>query len=264
MKELRHLQLVILEIAKYIDKLCRDNGIEYFILGGSAIGAIRHKGFVPWDDDFDIIMDNKNYEKFCQVCRTQLDNDKYYFQEGEVDWPCMFSKVKLRGTVFKEPSAYIDAAGEQGIFVDIFKMDNSPSNRLSRLWQFCCAKYLLCYSLYRRGFSNPSFAKRLLLIASLPLRLDFLRLFLKKQVEKWNKRDTKYCAYFYGPYRLSQCFFERSDFANSVYVPFEDTEFPVPVGYDHWLRHVFGDYMTPPPPKQQIGSHYIGVDFGKY
>lgn len=69
MNELRHLQLVILSIAKYIDKLCRENDIRYFLLGGSAIGAVRHHGFIPWDDDLDIVMDAENYSKFVRICR---------------------------------------------------------------------------------------------------------------------------------------------------------------------------------------------------
>lgn len=264
MTELRHLQLVILEIAKELDKLCRDNGIKYFILGGSAIGAIRHKGFIPWDDDFDIIMDDKNYKLFCQVCRTQLNKEKYYFQEGDVDWPCLFSKVKLRGTTFEEPSAYVDKSGEKGIFVDVFKMENAPSNQLSQRWQYFCAKYLLCYSLLERGWGKVSFAKRLMTLSAIPLKIKVVRSFFKKQVEKWNNQVTDYYAYFTGPYRLKQCFFERSDFDDSMYMPFEDTVFPVPVGYDNWLRHIFGDYMTPPPVKDQVGRHLMGVDFGKY
>ena len=85
MTELRHLQLVILSIVKDIDKLCRNNDIEYYLFGGSAIGAIRHKGFIPWDDDLDIIMDHSNYDKFVKVCREQLDANKYFFQEGCVN-----------------------------------------------------------------------------------------------------------------------------------------------------------------------------------
>lgn len=73
MKELRHLQKVILSITKYIDQLCRENYIRYFLLGGSAIGAVRHKGFIPWDDDLDIVMDAENYNKFIEVCREKLD-----------------------------------------------------------------------------------------------------------------------------------------------------------------------------------------------
>ncbi len=77
MTELRHLQLVILGIMKDLDELCMSNGIEYYLLGGSAIGAIRHQGFIPWDDDLDIMMTANNYERFLDVCRTQLDKNKY-------------------------------------------------------------------------------------------------------------------------------------------------------------------------------------------
>ena len=102
MTELRHLQNVILSIMKDMDKLCQENGIEYYLLGGSAIGAIRHKGFIPWDDDLDIIMSHDNYDKFIEVCKTKLDTNKYYLQEGGKDWPLCFSKIKLHGTRLEE------------------------------------------------------------------------------------------------------------------------------------------------------------------
>ena len=132
MTDLQHLQQVILVIAKDIDSLCRENGIEYYLLGGSAIGAVRHKGFIPWDDDLDIVMDAKNYDKFIKVCREQLDTNKYYFQEGLVDWPMPFSKVKLKGTVFEEPSGFVNEAGERGIYVDVFKVENAPASSLGQ------------------------------------------------------------------------------------------------------------------------------------
>lgn len=264
MTELRHLQLVILQIAKDIDELCRKNDITYYLLGGSAIGAIRHEGFIPWDDDFDIIMDNINYEKFIQICRTQLDPQKYYLQEGYVDWPCPFSKIKLRGTVFKEPTCYVNETGEKGIFVDIFKMENSPSSVLGRRWQYFCAKYLLCYSLLERGWNNPSLKKRLMTYAAFPLKIKAFRNLLLRQSEKWNNMPTDYYGYFAGPYHYGKCFFKKKDFANVIYVPFEDTKFPVPVGYDNWLKHVFGDYLTPPPIEEQKGHHLVEIDFGTY
>ena len=73
MTELRHLQLVILDIIKDIDIVCKNNGIEYYLLGGSAIGAIRHKGFIPWDDDLDIIMTHSNYNRFLYIIRCGTD-----------------------------------------------------------------------------------------------------------------------------------------------------------------------------------------------
>ena len=94
----KHLQRVILGIITDIDALCQKNSIDYYLVGGSTIGAVRHKGFIPWDDDLDIIMTHANYEKFIKVCNEQLDREKYYFQEGRKDWPLNYSKVRLRHT----------------------------------------------------------------------------------------------------------------------------------------------------------------------
>lgn len=264
MTDLQHLQQVILGIAKDIDKICRDNAIDYYLLGGSAIGAIRHQGFIPWDDDLDIVMDSKNYNRFVQVCRTHLDKEKYYFQEGYKDWPMPFSKLKLRGTVLKEPSGYVNESGEQGIYVDIFKLENAPSSKMGQIWQYLCAKYLLCNCLLRRGWDKASLSKRLMMLASWPLNVGFLRKFFQGQVEKYNGKDTAFRLFFAGRYRLSTSFYRKDIFERPLWVPFEDTSLPVPEKYDEWLCQIFGDYMTPPPVEQQVGLHLMDVDFGRY
>lgn len=175
MTELRHLQLVILDIIKDIDIVCKNNGIEYYLLGGSAIGAIRHKGFIPWDDDLDIIMTHSNYNRFLKVCKEQLNSNKYYVQEGLVDWPLDYSKIKLRDTILKEPEGYIPATGEQGIFVDVFKLDNVSSNRFFAYWQYVCAKVLLCYQLSLRTYKSADLKKKILMYLAFPLRCGYVR-----------------------------------------------------------------------------------------
>lgn len=264
MTDLEHLQIVILSIVKYIDALCKRNSIDYYLLGGSAIGAVRHHGFIPWDDDLDIVMDADNYEKFVHVCREQLDEEAYYFQEGYKDWPMPFSKMKLRGTVLKEPNGYVNESGEEGIFVDIFKLENAPSSKIGQLWQYICAKYLLCYCLWQRGWDNPPLRKKLMMKASSPLSIGFLREFVKNQVERYNRKDVDFRLFFAGRYRFSTSFYHKSVFSKPVFVQFEDTTLPVPAKYDEWLKQIFGDYMTPPPVEKQVGLHLIDVDFGKY
>ena len=264
MTKLEHLQYVILGIAKYIDDLCKTNSIDYFLLGGSAIGAIRHHGFIPWDDDLDIVMDAKNYGKFIRVCRDQLDKEKYYFQEGFKDWPMPYSKLKLRGTVFKEPSGYINDCGEEGIYVDIFKLENAPSDKVCQVWQYFCAKYLLCNCLLKRGWKSTSMKNRIMMKLASPLNLSFFWNFFKAQVEKYNRQDTDYYLFFAGRYRFKTSFYKKSVFGKPLWVPFEDTMLPVPNCYDDWLSQIFGDYMTPPPVEKQVGLHLIDVDFGKY
>ena len=141
MTELRHLQLVILSIAKDIDELCIKNGIEYSLNGGSAIGAIRHHGFIPLDDDLDIQMTPPNYRKFIQVCREQLNTEKYYFEEGLVDWPLDFCKVKLKGTYMEEVEGYAGKQNQLGIFIDIFRVDGGAPTKIGRAWQYICTRY---------------------------------------------------------------------------------------------------------------------------
>lgn len=264
MTDLEHLQQVILIIAKDINKLCRKHNIKYFLLGGSAIGAVRHKGFIPWDDDLDIVMDNDNYERFIKVCREELNKEKYYIQEAFVDWPLGFTKIKLRGTIFQEPGQYVNADNECGIFLDVFKLENAPSSILGQRWQYLCAKYLLCYCLLERGWNEVSGLKKLMMFAAYPVKISFIRNFLKNQVEKWNKEKTNYRLLWPLRYRFRKSFFCTDIFDEAIYVKFADTMLPIPREYDKWLTQIFGDYMTPPPIKEQIGLHLQGVDFGKY
>lgn len=264
MSNLEHLQKVILSIIKDIDTLCKKNEIDYYLLGGSAIGAIRHHGFIPWDDDLDIVMDDKNYKKFIRVCEEQIDKKKYFFQESYKDWPMPYSKLKLRGTVLKEPSGYVNDRGEEGIYVDVFKLENAPSSKIGQMWQYFCAKYLLCNCLMHRGWEHPTLLKKLMMIASLPLNIGFVRRFFKYQVEKYNEREVDYRLFFAGRYRFSTSFYHKSILGKPIFVPFEDTVLPVPEKYDEWLRQIFGDYMQLPPIEQQVGLHLIDVDFGDY
>ena len=264
MSKLKHLQSVILSIAKDIDSICKEYSINYYLLGGSAIGALRHHGFIPWDDDLDIVMDADNYNRFVSVCRERLDKEKYYFQEGYKDWPMPFSKLKLRGTVLKEPSGYVNESGEQGIYVDIFKLEDAPSSKIGQVWQYFCAKLLLCNCLLRRGWDNTSLSKRLMMLASSPLNIAVIRQFFRKQVEMYNGKDTDYRLFFAGRYRLSTSFYHKDIFGKPQWVPFEYTELPVPERCDDWLTQIFGDYMTPPPVEKQVGLHLTDVDFGKY
>ena len=266
MTELRHLQMVILSIMKDIDDLCQRNGIEYYLLGGSAIGAIRHKGFIPWDDDLDIIMSNDNYNKFIEVCKTQLDESKYYLQEGLKDWSMYFSKVRLRGTKLDEGVNYTDNPDMQGIYVDIFKMDNVPSNKTRAKIQYFFAKVFLCYQLSVRGDRDSSFdiKKRLMIYLSFPLKIKKLRNWIKNQVEKYNSIDTDSFGFFYGRTNFQTAIVSKKIFGKPTRVQFEDTSLCVAERYHEYLTQMFGNYMTPPPVEKQVGLHMHGIDFGKY
>ena len=263
MDKIRHLQLVILNIMKDVDELCRKNGIEYYLLGGSAIGAVRHKGFIPWDDDLDIVMSATNYDKFIQVCREELDNNKYYLQVGLEDWPLNFTKIRLKGTILKEYKGEITSPnGENGIFLDVFKMENSPANRLGQLLQYCAAKYFLCYQLSERRFETQSLKKRVMMFVSWPLKLSLMRNVLIKIVEHYHDDNTYYGSFYFRT-RFKTAFTKKCIFGHPKWVEFEDMMLPVPEHVHEYLTQMFGDYMTPPPIEKQVGLHIFDVDFGK-
>lgn len=263
MTELRHLQLVILEIIRDIDFFCQQYGIDYYLLGGSALGAIRHQGFIPWDDDLDICMNSANYKKFVQLAKEKLDPEKYYVQEGLVDWPLNFSKVKLKGTHLSESECNADLTGEDGIFIDIFKLENAPSKKHLQLMQYILAKYYLCYQLAERGFYHADFKKKLMMALSSPLKIKWLRNIVKGRIEKYSDQ-SEYYGSFYFRTRSKNAFTKKEIFGLPSRKPFEDMMLPVPENYHEYLTQIFGDYMTPPPPEQRVGLHMLNVDFGKY
>lgn len=258
----RRLQMVILEIMKDIDSLCNLNDIEYYLIGGSALGAVRHKGFIPWDDDLDIAMSTSNYEKFIKVCREQLNKEKYYIQEGLVDWPLNFSKVKLRGTHINE----VEKSNSEcdGIFIDIFKLDNAPNDRISQAWHYFCAKGWLCYLLSKRTYESASGKKKIMIYISRILSIRGLENFFKRQINKYNIKKTNYLGFYFSRTNWKNSIIRKEIYGKPILMEFDGIKLPVPENVDNYLTILFGNYMKLPPEKDRVGLHAIEVDFGKY
>lgn len=264
MTETQHLQKVILSIAKDIDTLCRRNNIVYYLLGGSCIGAIRHKGFIPWDDDLDIIMTRPNYLKFIEACRTQLNPDKYFVQEALKDWPLNFTKIRLKGTILHEPEDEYASKEMHGIYLDVFCLDNVPDNNILATLQYLLAKYYLCYLLGCRKYKSATLKKKLMIMLSSPMKFKFIRKCIVNFIERYNDKHTNRLGFFYGRTRLRTAITDRKIYGTPKYVAFEDTKLPVPEHYHEYLTQMFGDYMKLPPVEQRQGLHLLSVDFGKY
>ena len=131
---LRGVQLIQLEIAKEVHRVCLKNNLCVFMLGGTLLGAVRHKGFIPWDDDFDFGMMRKDYDKFLEIAPIQL-GEKYYLLEWKQnkDYPLHMVKIMKKGTIYKEKNRN-DKAGH-GIWVDLFAYDHIPENLADQKWQ---------------------------------------------------------------------------------------------------------------------------------
>lgn len=264
MTQTEHLQSVLLLIAKDIDLLCRKHNITYYLLGGTALGAIRHMGFIPWDDDFDIVIAAKDYERFLTLAENELDQSKYYIQRGLVDWPEDFSKVKLRNTCIDELEGYIMPNGENGIYVDVFRLDNGADTQLEKICQYFCGKLWLAHSQRKKGYKSVSLVKKIILFASGMLDFKPIERFVYHQYIKFNKKNTGNYSEIMGRARWNNAFTPKCIYGVPHYMPFEGYEFPVQEHLDEYLTRIFGDYMKLPPENQRIGLHINTIDFGSY
>jgi lipopolysaccharide cholinephosphotransferase len=259
------LQNIILNIMLIIDGLCDKYHIEYYIIGGTALGAVRHGGFIPWDDDLDIAMTRANYIKFLDVCRKELDPNIFFLQEGRKDWHLFFSKLRLRGTVFNEyGEGYSIPKGDRGIFVDIFPLDNAANKKIWRVLQYFCSKMLIANALRGKKYRVTGLLKKMLLIISFPLNNMQIRKFFFRQVIKYNYENTDFIGDFFDISRLKDVSYPRDLWGTPQKIKFEDTELYGPEKIKDYLNFYFGDYMTLPPVDKRKCGHNEGINFGKY
>jgi len=249
--DLLDLHKTLLEIAKDFDSLCTENHISYYLMGGSALGAIRHKGFIPWDDDFDVFMDAENYYRFLSLAESKLDKNRYHLQkEDSLEWPLFFSKLRLNGTTFIEPNTR-DSNIHQGIFIDVMCLHNVFENPILRRLQFGSALLLTAYSLRRRGYEfNSGYIKKLFIILAGFIDTAGLKPILFKFVRCLDNNNTNYVGHFFGKANFNKTSFPQEWLGKPRYVPFGETFLPVPEKVEHYLKLRYGNnYMDLPDEK---------------
>lgn len=259
-KELRELQFCQLEILKQIDRVCKSNGIEYFLYGGTLLGAVRHKGFIPWDDDLDIAMMRDDFERFIDVAPYQLPDYLFVQNYKTDDYPFVMTKVRNSKTTFIEPHL-IDKKINHGVFVDIMIMDNVPDDlkermkferKLKRIY------YLIHFGRIKKNKSKYAIHKR---IASAFLEFISRRAPLNTLINKYNELIISYnditteCVGHTTKAVPSKRSYKIDDILPLSTLKFEDDYFPVPRNYDAILCKDYGDYMSLPSEEKQHPNH---------
>ena len=256
------LQDKILEIAVYIDSLCKENDVDYCLMGGSALGAKRHGGFIPWDDDLDVFMTPDQYEKFRQAFREKGDHEKYYLQEwGAADGMVTIAKIRMNHTSYVE-ELIKDWDIHHGIYVDIFILHTCPNHRLQQWHQCLWAKYVIMKGLADRGYHRRGgvlgFALKVMKL--LPKR--FLIKHGLKQVYRYRHKNTDYYCNFLGKAVFHNAIYKKEYFEGTEYAPFENVQLRVPIQLHEFLSERFGDYMKPPSPDRiKWEQHASAWDF---
>lgn len=259
-EELNILHLHLLLICDEIVRLCKKNNIKYSLIGGSLLGAVRHKGFIPWDDDLDIGMPRSDYDKFLDVCEKDL-SDKFVLLTSSTDnYGLPFSKIELKNTKFNEPG--LPSGLFDGIFVDIFPIDVMPKKNCAKRNQRLLLKYyygILLVKMKYRHFGFKGLVKRLLLaIPSIIMSKKHILNKITKISTKYNNDLGNYLinlssSYKYGREIFSNCFFD-----NLIDINFENRIYSISSDYDFSLKNLYGDYNKLPPIEQRVYRHSEG------
>jgi len=242
---IKQLQNKILEVMVWIDSVCKTNNIEYCLMGGSAIGAKRHGGFIPWDDDLDIFMTANNYERFRRLF-VKNQKDGFYLQEwGKRDEMVTMAKVRMDGT------AYIEEILEplnihHGIYVDIMVLHHCPNNRLLQRIQYYCGRYIAAKGLADRGYNRrKDLAGQLLKILAI-LPKGFAVKQALRCIYRYDSQKADYYCNFLGKSDYERSIYPKEWIDNAIYAPFEIVQLKIPAQTEKYLRKRFGDYMVIP------------------
>lgn len=265
---LRKVQLVQLDMLLDVDRICKENNIKYYLIGGSALGAVRHKGFIPWDEDIDIGMLRDDYDRFIQVGKLLL-SDKYFLQTNttDIEYPSLYAKIRANNTTFVEKeSKEMGVKMHQGIFMDIFPIDNVPDNIFLRKFQYLLVHFLISIASTRSGNYPQNKYKKF--IKRLYSKI-FIKLLKKETLDRtahniassFKDIQTNKVANLFGRYKEKEIV-PRGYFGEAKYLKFEEYNLPVPEYYHEYLKHIYGDYMTLPPiEKRSIHNiEYISLE----
>lgn len=254
-KILRKLQMIELEMLIEVDRICKKCDINYSIIAGTLLGAVRNGGFIPWDDDADIAMLREEYEKFRTACKTELDKSRFVFQDhrNTKGYRWGYGKLRRKNTLFlrehQEHMPYF-----QGVFIDIFPLDSVPDNYVKRsLQNFEC--FLIRKMLWSEAgkYAERSTLKKFTyrLISRIPLKITFYmydRIISKLKTQNKSSRMVRILLY---PTPNDEWGYLRCWYENVKDIEFEGFVFKGIADYDSYLTFKFGNYMKLPPETQR-------------
>lgn len=252
-EQLKKLQQIELEMLLEVDRICKKHSIKYTMIAGTMLGAVRHGGFIPWDDDADIGMLREEYERFREICKTELNTNYYYFQDyrNTKGYRWGYGKIRRKDTVFmrdgQEHMPY-----EQGVFIDIFPMDNIPDKYWVR-W----IHDKLCFSIRKILWSevgkktDKKWLNRMVFKGLNRIPEQSIKNALYAFEKKSNAKKTKYVRMLMFPSPNKVYGYKREWYQQLATYNFEGHKLYGIKEADAYLTFTYGDYMQQPPVKDR-------------
>lgn len=273
-EQLQKLHKVLLEILDDVLAVCREHGLRFILIGGSAIGALRGGGIIPWDDDIDIAMPRKDFETFCDIIRkTRGEKYSMLHPQDKDNFGRVIPKIRLRGTEYR--TILEQDLTDCGVFIDIYTIENLPDNAIARAFQGVMASgmgfALACRRLWRgrKWYAQLTGGVSFKVKCAIGLCLSFASYERwARWTDYWHSRckneNSKYVSipadvrHYFGEMQPRQRLCTLKDVELNGRVCW------VPEQVDGYLREIYGDYMQIPPVEKQERNCYLAYDLGKY
>ena len=264
-KEIQEKELTML---LYFKEFCDKHNLRFYLCGGGLIGAIRHNGFIPWDDDVDIGVPRGDYERLLMILKTKKDGYKIQDETTEKKYFCPFAKLRKNGTVFKEKIS-IGLYEDNGIYIDIFPIDTlsevSSLNTKIKLYKIKILNHALrfryCRELYCSSEKVSTFKHWILYIPFIFFSRDYLMKKLVNNMTSQNNREKHYAANLAGTNKLEKEIMEYDVFFPTKELEFEGKKYPCPNQIDQYLKKLYGNFMELPPMEKRRTHEPIELKF---
>jgi len=274
MDKIRLIQFAELDACLELDRICREHGIEYSLAWGSLLGAVRHHGSIPWDDDFDVQMKREDYDRFCSLLKQGVlkDDFTYIFMEPDNDCPYLYAKILVKGTHLIDRERIYHQEYEDAAWVDVFPFERTSSNGPSKSMK---RKLYRNHSLYVYMTGSQNYHHKGLMKLGEDISRAILRVFpgkkrIKAKIDKIlaeeNAREGNNAYVPMDFERNVKYIIDESLIdAGVIYVDYEGYKLPIYKEYDKILTILFGDYMTPPSEEDKAKvSEPHTYDLGDY
>ncbi|GFI16708.1 hypothetical protein IMSAGC009_01875 [Lachnospiraceae bacterium] len=257
--ELKQLHKIELEMLIEIDRICKKNKIKYTLIGGSLLGAVRHKGFIPWDDDADVAMLREEYDHFVEACEADLDKSRFYFQDMNATegYRWGYGKLRRKNTVFmREGQEHMPY--EQGVFVDIFPGDAVPDKillrKLHKFHCFCIRKIM--WSEVGKN-TDKSIIMRILYKCLSTIPEKTIKQHINSFIRRCNKRNNDLVRTYLFPTRKGVYGYQREWYNNTEDILFEGISLQGSIYRAEYLKRKFGDNYMELPPAEKRQCHPV-------
>lgn len=242
---------IIFDIMVYLDELSKKHDLNCMLSGGTLLGAVRHGGFIPWDDDADMMLLRKDYEKLIRLVNADQSPYRALCIHNDREYYYPFAKVVDTRTYLRQ-SGCIPFSSD-GVCVDLFPLDDLPDDKQAVVRHYHIQKRLREHFQRHYNISTADEKNRLLIAWNRGCMRAVSRI-LEHRAKKQYTASSRYAGCSVMGYHLKEVM-PKKELVQTVTLMFEGRKFAVPLGYDRYLSHLYGDYMTPPPASKRHNDH---------